>query len=135
MPTFDSFYAQNCSRSPQPNPVPFTLRQGDRLLLIGDSITETNRHSRMLETYLEMCLPELEVEVRNVGKGGETAEGFLQRIESECLKYQPTAATICYGLNDAGYLDHNRAGADKFSAASQKIISMLKAAGVRIVLA
>ena len=28
MPTFDSFYAQNCSRSPQPNPIPFTLRQG-----------------------------------------------------------------------------------------------------------
>jgi lysophospholipase L1-like esterase len=135
MPTFDSFYAQNSSRSPQPNPVPFTLRQGDRLLLIGDSITEANRHSRMLETYLAVCAPELEVEVRNIGKGGETAEGFLQRIESECLKYQPTAATICYGMNDAGYLDHNRTGADKFSAASQKIISMLKAAGVRIVLA
>lgn len=124
MLTFDSFYAQNYSRSPQPNPVPFTLSQGDRLLLIGDSITEANRHSRILETYLAVCAPELEVEVRNVGKGGETAEGFLQRIESECLTYQPTAATICYGMNDAGYLDHNRASADEFSAASRRIVSI-----------
>lgn len=132
---YDSFFETHFTTSPHPNPVPFTLRKGECLALIGDSITETNRHSRMLETYLAVCLPELEVEVRNIGKGGETAEGFLQRIESECLKYQPTAATICYGMNDAGYLNHNRAGADKFRAASQKIVSMLKAAGVRIVLA
>jgi lysophospholipase L1-like esterase len=131
----DPFFEQYFASSPQPEPVPFALRKGDRLVLIGDSITESNRYSRMLETYLAACKPELEVEVRNVGKGGETAEGFLKRIESECFKYRPTAATICYGMNDAGYLDNNRAGADKFSAASQKIISMLKAAGVRLVLA
>jgi lysophospholipase L1-like esterase len=132
---YDSFFEKHFPASPHPRQIPFSLRKGDRLLLIGDSITETNRHSRMLETYLAVCLPELEVEVRNVGKGGETAEGFLQRIESESLKYQPTAATICYGMNDAGYLNNNRAGADTFRTASQKIISMLKAAGVRIVLA
>jgi len=131
----DSFFEKHCPTSPQPPRVSFTLRKGERLALIGDSITEANRHSRMLETYLAVCAPELEVEVRNIGKGGETAEGFLQRIEGECLKYQPTAATICYGMNDAGYLDHNRAGADTFRAASQKIVSMLKAAGVRIMLA
>ncbi len=131
----DSFFEKCFVISPQPPRVPFTLCKGDRLVLIGDSITETNRHSRMLETYLAVCAPELEVEVRNLGKGGETAEGFLNRIESECLKYQPTVATICYGMNDAGYLDHNRSGADTFRAASEKIVSMLKSAGVRIVLA
>jgi len=131
----DPFFEQYFAGSPRPEPIPFTLRKGDRLLLIGDSITEANRHSRMLETYLAVCAPELDVEVRNIGKGGETAGGFLQRIESECLKYQPTAATICYGMNDAGYLDNNRAGADTFRAASAQIVSTLKAAGIRMVLA
>ncbi|MRR31138.1 lipolytic enzyme, partial [bacterium] len=131
----DPFFEQYFAGSPQPEPVPFALRKGDRLVLIGDSITESNRYSRMLETYLAACKPELEVEVRNVGKGGETAEGFLKRIESECLKYRPTAATICYGMNDAGYLDNNLAGADTFRAASARIVSTLKAAGIRMVLA
>ena len=131
----DPFFEHNYTASPQPGPVPFTLHKGDRLVLIGDSITETNRHSRMLETYLAACAPELEVEVRNLGKGGETAEGFLKRIESECLHYQPTVATICYGMNDAGYLDHNRAGANIFRTASKEIVSTLKAAGIRLVLA
>jgi len=135
MAQYDSFFEEHFPSSPQPNRVSFTLRKGDRLLLIGDSITEANRHSRMLETYLAVCIPELEIEVRNIGKGGETAEGFLKRIESECLKYQPTAATICYGMNDAGYLDNNLAGVNAFTTASKKIISMLKATGVRIVLA
>lgn len=135
MTQYDSFFEEHFPDSLQPSHIPFTLRKGDRLLLIGDSITEANRHSRMLETYLAVCVPELEVEVRNIGKGGETAEGFLKRIEDECLKYQPTAATICYGMNDAGYLDNNHAGVNAFSVASKKIVSMLKTAGVRIVLA
>jgi lysophospholipase L1-like esterase len=131
----DSFFDRCFQASPQPPLVPFTLGKGDRLVLIGDSITEANRHSRMLETYLAVCIPELEVEVRNIGKGGETAEGFLERIDSECLKHQPTAATICYGMNDAGYLDNNRSGADNFRAASERIVALLKSAGVRMVLA
>ncbi len=129
------FFEKHYSNSPQPRHVPFTLHKGDRLALIGDSITEANRHSRMLETYLAVCAPDLEVEVRNLGRGGETAQGFLERIESDCLHYQPTVATMCYGMNDAGYLDYNRAGADTFRAASARIVSTLKAAGVRMVLA
>jgi lysophospholipase L1-like esterase len=132
---YDSFFEQHFAASPRPRHVPLTLRKGDRLVLIGDSITEANRHSRMLETYLAVGAPDMEVEVRNLGKGGETAEGFLKRIESECLKYQPTVATICYGMNDAGYIDNNHTGADTFRSASDRIVSTLKAAGIHVVLA
>lgn len=131
----DPFFEKHFAISQHPGPIPFSLHKGDRLVLIGDSITETNRHSRMLETYLAACVPELEVEVRNIGKGGETAEGFLKRIEAECLKYHPTSATICYGMNDAGYLDHNRIAAETFRAATEKMVALLKSASLRIVLA
>ncbi|MFM7214191.1 MAG: hypothetical protein ACKO3H_04845, partial [Verrucomicrobiota bacterium] len=37
------------------------LRENDRLAIIGDSITEQKMYSRILETYLTACLPELKV--------------------------------------------------------------------------
>jgi len=131
----DQFFDKHFSITPRPPHVPLALQKGDRLLLIGDSITEAPRHAQMLETYLTVCRPELEVQVRNIGKGGETAEGFLGRIDSECLSHQPTVATVCYGMNDAGYVNDNHAAADKYNIAMQAILEKLKAAGVRIVLA
>jgi lysophospholipase L1-like esterase len=110
------------------------LQKGDRLLLIGDSITEARRYTRMIETYLTVCQPDLQIEVRNIGKGGETAAGFLERIDIECLNFKPTAATICYGMNDMGFVDHNHAVVDPFHAASLQIVKKLKAGGVRLVL-
>lgn len=119
---------------PEKPGVPCILRRGDRLLLLGDSITEARRYTRMLETYLTVCLPGLEVEVRNLGKGGETAAGFLGRIEAECLNHGPAAATVCYGMNDSGYVNDNREAAAEYRAAIGAIVGKLKAAGARVVL-
>ncbi len=131
----DPFFTRYYPATPQPQPVPFAFQKGDRLLLIGDSITETRRFSVMLEAYLTVCRPDLQVEVRNLGKGGETAENFLKRIDTECLNYKPTVATFCYGMNDAGYVNNNQEAADKFHSASTLIIEKLIAAGTRVVLA
>jgi lysophospholipase L1-like esterase len=131
----DPFFTKYFPVRPQPPQVPFAFHKGDCLLLIGDSITETPRHARMLETYLTVCLPDLAIQVRNIGKGGETAGGFLQRIDAEGLNYKPTVATVCYGMNDAGYVNNNREAADKYRAASAEIVHKLKAAGTRVVLA
>jgi lysophospholipase L1-like esterase len=130
----DPFFVQYCSQRPRPPLVPFAFQKGDRLLLIGDSITEAPRLARMLETYLTVCRPELEVEVRNVGKGGETAEGFLSRLDTEGLNYRPAATTVCYGMNDAGYAKHNGAAAARYRDAGAVIVKRLKAAGARVVL-
>jgi len=131
----DPFFGKYHPVAPRPPQIPFAFQKGDRLLLVGDSITEARRFSRMLETYLAVCLPDLQVEVRNIGKGGETAEGFLGRIETECLNYHPTVATVCYGMNDAGYVNHNREAADKYRTACNEIVKKLKATGARVVLA
>jgi lysophospholipase L1-like esterase len=131
----DPFFAANCARSPMPPRVPFRLRQGDRLLLIGDSITETPRHSQIITTYLAACGPELQVEVRNIGKGGETAEDFLERMDAECLRYEPTVATVCYGMNDSAYANNNRAAADRCARAIAEIVGRLQRTGARVLLA
>jgi len=132
---YDPFFEKNFPTTPRPPHVPFRLQKGDRVLFIGDSITEAPRHAQMLETYLTVCVPELGVEVRNIGKGGETAEGFLQRMETECLNHHPSVATVCYGMNDAGYVNNNREAAERFNIATQSIIEKLLAAGTRVILA
>src|ERR1017187_9753577 len=56
-------------KAPKPHG-PF-LRQGDRLAICGDSITEQKMYSRLIEDYLTVCEPELQVSVRQYGWGGE----------------------------------------------------------------
>ena len=79
----DQFFDKHFSITPRPPHVPLALQKGDRLLLIGDSITEAPRHAQMLETYLTVCRPELEVQVRNIGKGGETIRSITEETGAE----------------------------------------------------
>jgi len=60
-------------------------------------------YSRLMEDYLTMCAPELGVTVRQFGWSGERAPGFLHRMTNDCLRFQPTLATTCYGMNDHEY--------------------------------
>ena len=60
-----------------PQPSHRVLQKGDRLAICGDSITEQKMYSRIMETYLTVCVPDLDVTVRQYGWGGETMPGFL----------------------------------------------------------
>ncbi len=64
------------------------LHDGDRLAIIGDSITEQKMYSRIIETYLTVCVPQLNITARQFGWSGETAEGFLHRMTNDCLRFQ-----------------------------------------------
>lgn len=79
------------------------LQKGDRLAICGDSITEQRMYSRILETYLTVCTPELSVRVRQYGWSGERADGFFERMQNDVLRFSPTVATTCYGMNDHRY--------------------------------
>jgi lysophospholipase L1-like esterase len=111
------------------------LRPGDRILLAGDSITEANRYSRMVETYLAACHPGLGVEFRNIGKGGETAGQFLERLEADCLAHGPDVVAICYGMNDSAYTNHNRPAAARYRDSMASILDALGQWGCRTILA
>ncbi|MFN7772654.1 MAG: SGNH/GDSL hydrolase family protein [Planctomycetota bacterium] len=100
-PDGDEFRVFNPAKAQ--NPSGLILKKGDRLAIVGDSITEQKMYSRIIETYLTACLPDLEITVRQYGWSGETAAGFLRRMDKDCLTFEPTIATICYGMNDAKY--------------------------------
>ncbi len=43
------------------------LKKGDRLAIIGDSITEQRLYSKYIETWLTACHPELEIQCFQFG--------------------------------------------------------------------
>ena len=116
-----------------PAPGPLMLVEGDRLAICGDSITEQRRYSRIIETYLTACTPQLEVTVRQYGWSGEKADGFFRRMEQDCLTFHPTVATLCYGMNDALYRPFDVTNGQRYEDYYRAIVRRFKADGVRVV--
>jgi hypothetical protein len=127
-PYFEKFHPLKA-----PAPGPLLLKAGDRLAICGDSITEQKMYSLIIESYLTACVPELKITARQYGWGGETAEGFLNRMKQDCLTFNPTIATLSYGMNDHAYapLEEKRAHwyTDKYTA----VVKTFTEAGVRVV--
>jgi len=117
-----------------PAPGPLLLQPGDRLAIIGDSITEQKMYSRLIETYLTACLPELKITVRQLGWSGETAEGFRKRMQSDCLRFKPTVATLCYGMNDCRYRPYDLLNGEWYRSNYVAVVEGLKSVGARVVL-
>jgi hypothetical protein len=110
------------------------LQTNDRLAIIGDSITEQKQYSRIIETYLTVCVPQLKITARQFGWSGETAEGFLHRMTNDCLRFQPTIATINYGMNDFRYRAYTDDIGIWYSNNYSAIVLSLKNTGARVVL-
>lgn len=110
------------------------LQKGDRLAICGDSITEQKMYSRIIEDYLTACLPELKISVRQFGWGGERADGFLARMTNDCLRFKPTIATTCYGMNDHEYRPYVDSIGDAYRKSETAMVESFKAHGVRVVL-
>jgi lysophospholipase L1-like esterase len=109
------------------------LESGDHVAVIGDSITEQKQYSVLIEDYLLMCQPAANLRVTQFGWGGETAGGFLGRMDNDLLPFHPTAATTCYGMNDGGYSPMNPDKARGYEENQRKIVERLKKAGVRLI--
>jgi len=117
-----------------PRPAGLLLRAGDRLAICGDSITEQKMYSRIMEDYLTVCAPELKVTVRQYGWSGERAPGFLERMTNDCLRFQPTIATTCYGMNDHEYRPYEERIGLTYCEKSVAIVEAFKDHGVRVIL-
>src|SRR5215472_4964431 len=116
-----------------PTPKNLVLKEGDRLAICGDSITEQKMYSRIMEDYLTMCVPELKVAVRQYGWSGEKASGFLKRMTNDCLRFKPTIATTCYGMNDHEYRSYEARIGNTYRSNSMAIVEAFLANGARVI--
>ncbi len=119
---------------PAPQPAHLVLKTGDRLAICGDSITEQKMYSRIMEDYLTMCVPQLKITIRQYGWSGERAPGFLARMTNDVLRFKPTIATTCYGMNDHEYGTYSERIGDTYRTNSDAIVHAFKSSGARVIL-
>ena len=110
------------------------LTPGDLVAICGDSITEQKLYSAYMETYLLACQAGSGVQAAQFGWGGETAGGFQGRVNNDVLVFRPSVATLCYGMNDGGYIPTDAKKLAQFKTDLEASVEKLKAAGVRSVL-
>jgi len=109
------------------------LQPNDFVAVCGDSITEQKLYSVYIETYLLACKPQPDLRAMQFGWGGEVSWGFLERMDNDVLRYKPTVATTCYGMNDGGYGPLAEERATKYRDAMTAIVKKFKDGGVRSV--
>lgn len=122
---------------PADNQAAFPFHDGDRVVFLGDSITEQRLYTTYLETYLLTRFPAWNLEFRNAGWGGDTS--YLrtrgvpadQALRRDVLDLHPTVVTIDFSMNDAGYGVLKQDQYDQHMAGEKAIVQQLQAAGVR----
>ena len=115
-------------------PKEFFFQKGDRVVFLGDSITEQYQYSSYVELYLTTRFPDANVTFLNAGIGGDSAGGGAGRFKSHVLAEKPTAVTINFGMNDGGYGKFNPAACKTFTDRTDAMLKMAKDAGVRVAL-
>lgn len=107
----------------------FAIRDGDRVVFLGDSITEQRLYTTYIEAYALTRHPDWKLTFRNVGWGGDTAwlrqrarpnegqlfaaDGTAQQkmveasvgfgLARDVLPLRPTFLTVKFGMNDHAY--------------------------------
>ncbi|MCA9267593.1 MAG: SGNH/GDSL hydrolase family protein, partial [Planctomycetales bacterium] len=83
--------------------------------------------------YLVACAPQLKVSVRQYGWSGEKTDGFLHRMDRDCLTFKPTIATLAYGMNDSRYRPFDVTNGQWYDDHYTAIVRRFKENNVRVV--
>ena len=81
----------------------FFFRDGDVIVMVGDSITEQHLYSNYVEMWTVTRFPGWKLTFRNVGIGGDRSVGGNARFARDILLHHPTAMTVDFGMNDGSY--------------------------------
>jgi lysophospholipase L1-like esterase len=123
---------------PTPAPGAWTLRDGDRVVLLGDTFVEREGDRGYIESALVASHPEAALTIRNLGWSGDTvwaesrgvfdqpAKGY-ERMLNLVGELQPTIVFVAYGRNESY---KGAAGLDAFRDQLKKLCDDLRKAGV-----
>jgi lysophospholipase L1-like esterase len=139
--------------------VDFPIHDGDRVVFLGDSITEQRLYTTYIEAYILMRYPAWKLTFRNVGWGGDTSwlrqrahpdenvlfaagdapqqamvEDAVKRgLERDVLPLRPTVVTIDFGMNDHSYQPFREDIFCAYVRSQTQLAKVLEAAGARVV--
>jgi lysophospholipase L1-like esterase len=136
----------------------FPIHDGDRVVFLGDSITEQRLYTTYIESYVLTRFPTWKLSFRNVGWGGDTAwlrqrfhpdearlfaatneaqqaivEDAVKRgLERDVLPLHPTVVTIDFGMNDHSYQAFREDIFRAYVRSQTELAKDLEAAGARV---
>jgi hypothetical protein len=117
----------------------FYLKNGDRVVFYGDSITDQRLYMVITETYVVTRYPNLDVGFVHSGWGGDKVSGggggpVDLRLQRDVLAYKPSVMTIMLGMNDGLYRAETEETDKTFFTGYKHIVDTVKSAipGVRI---
>src|SRR5437867_306855 len=117
----------------------FALKEGDRVVFYGDSITEQRLYTTFTETYVVTRYPRLNVTFVHSGWGGDRVTGGFGgdvdlRLRRDVLAYKPTVMTIMLGMNDFGRRPYDASLFNTYATGYRHIIQSVRSAlpGIRV---
>ena len=110
----------------------FFFKDGDVVVMIGDSITEQHLYSNYVEMWTVTRFPAWKLTFRNTGIGGDTSGGGNSRFQRDVLRYKPTAMTVDFGMNDGGYGGFDKGRFDNYVKGLEGMATKAKAANIRV---
>ncbi len=119
----------------------FALKEGDRVVFYGDSITEQRLYTTFVETFAVTRFPKTEITFVHSGWGGDRVDGgdggpIDVRLDRDVEAHKPTVVTIMLGMNDASYRPFRDSTFNTYASGYRHIVEKLKAdlPGVRLTL-
>lgn len=117
------------------------LKKGERIVFLGDSITQggvgKNGYVTVIKNTLAEKHKDLGVEVIGAGISGNKVPDLQRRLDKDVIAKKPTLVVIYIGINDVWHGEKDPAkgtSKEKFEAGLKEIIGKIKDAGARVVL-
>lgn len=115
------------------------LKQGERIVFLGDSITQAGAaaggYVTLVKEALAQRLPDSGVEVIGAGISGNKVPDLENRLERDVLDKQPSVVVIYIGINDVWHSLNNRGTPkDVYAAGLRRLIGKIQQAGARVIL-
>jgi lysophospholipase L1-like esterase len=138
----------------------FFIKDNDRVVFLGDSITQQKLYTTYIEAYALTRFPAYNLTFRNTGWGGDTAwlrkrfqtdekklfaatgelleqmvtEAVHKGLERDVLPLKPTAVTINFGMNDHSYQAFRPDIFRAYKRSQEELVRTLKKNGARVAL-
>jgi lysophospholipase L1-like esterase len=122
-------------------PAAVKLKEGDRIVFLGDSITAGgnggNGYINVIRKHLAAKKPDLKVECIGAGISGNKVPDLQRRVERDVIAKKPTIVVVYIGINDVWHGENDpKRGTDPeaFEAGLKEVLGKIEAAGARVVL-
>jgi lysophospholipase L1-like esterase len=122
------------------------LLKGERILFLGDSITQDGQYVSFIEYYFNSLFPENKFDILSIGLSSETVSGLTEndhpyrrpclfdRLEFALKETKPSIVIACYGMNDGIYHPQSAERMKAYETGIMKLIKRVQKDKIKLIL-